>query len=409
MSAVDSTTGGPITFRWLPAISAIDREHWEACFDRDDVMHSYALQQATEAAGLPDVEFHYLVAEVVERVVAVVPCFRFRMSLAAIAPASVNKVVSAVRRVLPGFLYVNVFVAGTPIAICKDLLGLSHAVQDRQREELLRGVLDEVIARAKRLGLRLVLLKELTTRLLPQVRHVLAERFILVESAATTYLYLGEPGHATYRDRLRKKYRSLMNNRQARFAQAGLRWETCVDFSRHAEQMHALYLQVLDRSKVRFETLNPDFFARLCEHLGSSVFALLCFRGEQLVAFELFLEDERWLHPVYLGLDYRYRDEGALYFNCIYKIVELQEARGKSVVQLGQTSYAVKASLGAVVDRLWAALHHTSPPVHLVLKGIAALLFPPTVVPRTQRVFRDMQANDAGLARCGIHFERTDA
>lgn len=408
-AASPSIASGPLEFRWVSTINEIGREAWETCFSSRDVMQSHALHQATEAARLPDVEFHYLVARSAGGVVAIIPCFRFRMSLTVIAPEGVNKVVSAIRQVAPGFLYLNAFVIGTPAAICKDLLGLHPGLQERARDEVLRAALREVLARSRHLGLGFVLLKELTTALLPRVEHVLAEHFTLVESAATTYLYLGEPGRTTYRDRLRKKYRSLMNNRQARLTAAGLRWELCSDFSRYAAQMQPLYMQVLNRSRIRFETLNVDFFEKLPGLLGESAFALLCFKGEQLVAFELFLQDEEWMHPIYLGLDYAYRDEAALYFNCIYKIVETLEARGKSVVQLGQTSYTVKASIGAVVDRLYLGLHHTNPILHRVLQRFGSELFPPTEIPRSQRVFRDMAENDGGLARHGIHFERVEA
>jgi|GEM_PF-4950484 len=78
------------------------------------------------------------------------------------------------------------------------------------------------------------------------------------------------------------------------------------------------------------------------------------------------------------------------------------------VVQLGQTSYAVKASIGAVVDRLYLAVHHTNPVLNRLLKRFGSELFPPTPLPRSQRVFRDMKENDDGLARHGIRFERLD-
>ncbi|NMO15930.1 GNAT family N-acetyltransferase [Pyxidicoccus fallax] len=402
------TSPGPIEFRWVSSLQDIGREAWESCFPHDDVMQSFALHQATEAAGLEGVEFHYLVGRSARGVVAILPCFRFRTSLTTIAPAGVNKAVAAVRRLFPQFLYIHAFVIGTPIAICKDLLGLHPGLDGTARADVLRASCREVLARARELGLSLVFLKELTSSLMPSVRDALGEEFTFVESPATTYLYLGEPGKSTYRERLRKKYRSLMNNRMARAEAAGLRWELCTDFAPYAKQMHPLYLQVLDRSKIRFETLSVDFFEKLPAHLGDRAFAMLCFKDERLVAFELFLQDGAWMHPIYLGLDYGFRDEGALYFNCIYKIVEVLEARGRPVAQLGQTSYAVKASIGAVVDRLYLAVRHLNPVLNLLVKRFGAALFPPTQLPRSQRVFRDMKENDEGLARHGIHFERLD-
>jgi Acetyltransferase (GNAT) domain len=407
--ATSREAGRPLELRWVRSIRDVGEEAWNACFPRRDVMQSYQLHAATEAGKLGDVEFHYLVARDARGVAAVVPCFAFRMSLTVVAPDPIARAVALVRRALPGFLYLRAFVVGTPIAICKDLLGLRADLRGRAREETLRALLGEVVGRAKRLGLGLILIKEITRALLPDVKDALAERFTLVESPPTTYLYLGEPGRTTYRGRLRKKYRSLMNNRQARIAEAGMRWELTSDFSRYADRMHPLYLQVLHRSKIRFETLTVDFFAQLPAHLGDRVLALLCFKGDELVAFELFLRDDEWTHPIYLGIDYRHRDEGALYFNCLYKIIEILEAEGRPAVQLGQTSYLAKASIGAVVDRLYLAIGHTHPVLDAVLRRFGSLMFPATETPRAQRVFRDMKENDEGLARRGIQFDRADA
>ncbi|MCY1021337.1 sterol desaturase family protein [Pyxidicoccus sp. MSG2] len=395
----------PLELQWLSSLEALGQEMWDACFPREDVLQSFALHRAVEAARLPGIEFHHLLARREGRALAVIPCFRINLSLTTVAPEAIKKAAAAVRRVFPGFLCTRAFIVGTPVAICRDLLGVRPGPEGQLPADVLRAVTREVLARARRLRLGLVVIKELTSRLLPQVRDVLSESFTLVESPATTWLYVGEPGAGDYRERLRKKYRSLMTHRQRQLVEGGMRWELRHDFAPYAERMEALYLQVLGRSKVRFETLNRDFFVELSRRLGERAFALLCFQGEALVAFELFLEDAGEVHPLYLGLDYQHRDEGALYFNCIYKIVEMSEARGKAVVELGQTSYPAKASIGAVVDRLYLAVRHLNPFIQLVLRVLRRVLFPPTPVPRRQRVFRDMRANDEALLRHGVHFE----
>ncbi|QSQ27999.1 GNAT family N-acetyltransferase [Pyxidicoccus parkwayensis] len=394
-----------LDLQWVSSLEDVGQEAWGVCFPREDVLKSFALHRAVEAARLPGIEFHHLLARREGRVLAIVPCFRIRLSLTTVAPDIVKKAVDTVRRLFPGFLCARAFIVGTPVAICRDLLGVQQGRDGPLPAEVLRAVTREVLDRARRLRMGWVIIKELTSRFLPQVREVLSESFTLVESAATTWLYLGEEGAGTYRERLRKKYRSMMTHRERQLVDSGMRWELHHDFAPYAERMEALYLQVLHRSKVQFETLNRDFFVELSRRLGKRAFALLCFQEDELVAFELFLEDAGEVHPVYLGMDYRHRDQGALYFNCIYKIVEQAEARGKAVVELGQTSYAAKASLGAVVDRLYLAVRHLNPAVNLLLRVFRRALFPPTQVPRRQRVFRDMRANDEALVRHGVHFE----
>ncbi len=402
------TVGASVQLSWVSSIREVGPVAWMRCFDVKDVLQAYDLHAAVEAAQLDGLELRYLIARRSGEVVAIIPCFRIRVSLTVVSHDSIARLVNRVRRLWPGFLYLNTFVIGTPIAICRDLLGFHLSLSRSARGELMAILLPEIIRTARRCNAGLVLLKEMSSHCLEEWRAVLERHFVIVEGPATSYLYLGEPGASSYRDRLRKKYRSLMNNRQAKLTNAGMHWEVCSDFSKYAEQMHNLYMQVLTHSKIRFETLTPQFFACLPAHLSQRVFALLCFRGDELTAFELFVADAHWIHPIYLGMDYRYRDEAALYFNGIYKIVEVLESHGKSVVQLGQTSYDAKASIGAVIDRLYLAAHHTRPIIHRLLRRFATLVFPPTRIPRAQRVFRDMQANDDGLAAHGIQFERTE-
>lgn len=400
----DQPGSGVRRIDWVRSIDDIDRTAWDACFGTTDVLCSYALQKATEKANLARVRFHYLLVRDAESVVAIFPCFEFSVSLTAVASAAINRWVAAVRKRFPRFLYLRAFVIGTPVAICRDLFGIRPDLDASTRAQLLDRVCRAAIARAAELRIGLVVVKELPSQLLQTAGEVLRRHFTIVESPATTYLYVGDSDGENYRARLRKKYRSVMTGRVRDFERAGLRWELHTDFARHACAMHALYLQVLRRSKTQFEELSPEFFEQVNDQLGANSFALLCYHGDRLVACELFVRDRDWVHPIYLGMDYAYRDSGALYFNCIYKIIDVVEQEGKSIVQLGQTSYEAKSGIGAVVARLYLGVRHRRRLLQALLVWFRNVLFPPTPIPRQQRVFRDMDANNQALRRHRVDF-----
>lgn len=113
--------------------------------------------------------------------------------------------------------------------------------------------------------------------------------------------------------------------------------------------MHALYCNVLDHSHTRLEKLTPAFFRAILEKMPHQTYAMICFDGTHIAAFELFLESAH-LHPLYIGMDYAYRDVGALYFNALYKIVEEAEEKGYPFVDMGQTSYNAKRGISAVTS-----------------------------------------------------------
>ncbi len=399
---------GDFKLRWLRSVHDIDPRDWQRCFSDGNVMRSHALQRATEGAGIEHAAYHYLCIDDSGGVDAIVPCFEFKISLTVVAPAPVQKVVRMVRRLFPGFLYLRAFIAGTPLAICNDLLGIAPTSPE-QRGRLLKLIAAALIERAAKLDIGLVVIKEIRPPDLPEIERTLAHELTWAESAATTYLYVGQPGTDRYRDRLRQAYRKTMGQRLRKFEEAGFRWELCHDFTPHVERMHALYRQVLDRSATRFETLTPAFFREASVQLGSDAFCLLCFHGDMLVAFGLFLVDEHGVHPTYLGIDYGQRDAGALYFNAIYKAIEIVESRGQAVVELGQTNYAAKAGIGAVASRLHLGVRHRHPLLNGLIRLFRTTLFPPTLVPRQQHVFKDMEANNAALRDLGVEVADRDA
>jgi hypothetical protein len=271
----------------------------------------------------------------------------------------------------------RLFVAGSPVATCCDLLGVGAFDEPVLRTTALRAAMDLVRDRARAIGGGFVVVKELPQRLLAGAQAAWGPHVAFYESLPTTFVGLSAPGMQTYQERLRAKYRVLMKRRQRSFEEAGLRWQVEYDFARHADAMHGLYLQVLMRSAHRFERLTPEFFRQVARQLERRAFALLCYRGERLVAFELFLGDDQWLHPIYLGIDYGVRDDSALYFNALYRILEEVERRGYPVVQLGQTSYEIKAALGAVGSRLYLAVNHPNPVVQRMIRSVGGHLFPP--------------------------------
>ncbi|MCA1778592.1 MAG: GNAT family N-acetyltransferase [Xanthomonadaceae bacterium] len=388
-----------VEWSWLNSIDQIPKTDWDRCFSGGGVLQSYALQKATERSGIPSACYHYLTGRVNGRIEAIMPCFEFRISLVLVAPAFVQKIVCMIRRIFRDFLFIRAFIAGTPVAICKDLFGLRGDAR-----QLLGQAAMEIADRASHCGSGLIILKEITAPEVEEVSRQLGERFIIAESPATTFLSLGTDEHSTYRASLRKKYRSVMTGRLRKFEQSGMYWKKVGNLKPYSQQLTALYMQVLERSKIRFELLTVNFFEEISQQMPESMFAMLCFKGKELVAFEMFLHDENALHPLYLGLDYRHRDQGALYFNCIYKIIELAEERDFEYVELGQTSYATKAGLGAVISPLYLAVCHSNPVMRWALRKLKPVLFPGTPTPRCQRTFKDIDALSSRLSELGVPF-----
>lgn len=397
-----------LTFCWKASIEEIAPEIWGRCFDEGNVLHSWAFARAVERSMLAGVRFHYLVGSVGDQPMVVLPCFEYRVSLAILASTRLQQVIQRLRNFLPGLLYVNTFVVGSPLAICRDFLGIRRLDRPALIAAVLAAAKPALLQRARAAGANFVAIKEAPRSLRDVISAAFTPEFFFVESLPTTFVPVQAEPTLPYAERLRYKYRLQRRNRLKAFENAGFRWAIATDFAPFADKLHRLYLQILDRAAHRFEQLTPAFFREISDGLGEQSFALLCFKQDEIIAFELFLQSRNNLHPLYLGLDYAHRDTGALYFNCIYRIIEEAADRGFPVVELGQSTYDVKGTMGAVIQRLYIGLYHRNPIIHGALRVFQSMLFPAIPAPRFN-VFKNPSEARALLKSAHIEYEASDA
>ncbi|NIE78497.1 GNAT family N-acetyltransferase [Pantoea sp. Ap-967] len=388
-----------MTFEWVDRLTDIDPADWQACFGAGQVTASYALQQTLERAAMVE-GFHYLKVLRAGEVTGILACFSMDYSLTDLAPVPVQAVVRRARTVLPRLLKARLFVVGSPLATCSDMFGLP-GVREGQWDHTLWAVHQQLLGKAAQLGIGFVCLKEFDAPLQRRLQQAWGGHYLVCRSPDTTYVSTAVVNGLEYADNMLSKYRNVMKKRKKMFEDAGLCWAVHAQFAEHAAAMHRLYLNVLERSNTRFERLSEAFFREVGACLGGQAYALLCFDGERLVAFELFLKGAA-LHPLYLGIDYQYRDASCLYFNCLYRIVEEAQAQGVPFIELGQTSYEAKFSIGAVSSPLYFFIRHQRGWVNRLLRLLREGLFPAPQIPALRNVFKHREAYLDALRSQGV-------
>ena len=363
---------GGRSFRWFRRIEEIAGP-WNLCFGQEDVLRSYALQLGVERSLLPDVELYYLVGEEAGGVCCVVPCYVGRASLLTLANPLLKRVVGGIRRVFPRFLWMRLFVIGSPVSTCGDLLGLRHRDDPAEwNQATVTALFGELLGKARALGVGMVVLKELEAGLTEFLQTRVGQSLLFVPSLPTTFLAVAPKAQGGYVEAICSKYRNKLKKRKAVAAECGITWEIVPNCRGREAEVFALYLQVLEHSDFVFEVVNQEFFSRVGEALGDDAFFVMGFQGEgatrQLISFELVMADRRRLHPFYSGFDYRVKQQADVYFNTFYAIIEEAERRGLSEVHLAQTAYEVKAELGATCHPLFIAVYHRRAWMRAVLR-----------------------------------------
>lgn len=371
-------------YRWFTKVETINRNEWDACFEKGDVLGSFDLARAIENSKLPDIEFHYLVGIQDNQLSFVIPCYVCTVPLDALAPSLIRRCFSEVRKYYSSFLVLRVLVVGNPLASCVGLERLNQT----SRPKALAQIKEVLIEKGRSLKTNLIAFKEIEESEMQTMKAALGSQFLIVPSLPMSYLALRSRDGESYEARLRSRYRNLLRRRMKLLETAGIAWEVLEDFGDLAEILCNLYRQVYKRSKTKFEVLTPEFFKQLSHHLGKRSFILLAKKENRPMAFALFIAGDKMLYPFYIGLEYSLRDEFALYYNTLYRIIEESEKRNYERVWLGITAYESKAMLGASFYKRYLALCPLTSITSVILRAFRSLLFPSTIIP-SFHVYKD--------------------
>lgn len=374
-----------ITFSWATSLNQICPEEWNSCFEENDVLNCYALAKAIANSHLEDIEFHYLLGTLVGRLILVTPCFSYTTALEVLAPKSIQNLISKVRKYFPNFLKLKSFIVGTPLAICKDSLGVKN-IPKSQRERFFRLLNGKWEAKAKQLKAHVVVIKEIQDCDLEIIESAISSKFQFYPSMPSAHLEIDTS--TPYSEKLRSSYRNVYKKRRSLFNNSSNRWVLLNEITECQDKLYSLYSQMVTNSDNNFNTLTAECFSQILKQLNNNSFCLVARNqhGEYL-AFAIALIQNRKLYPLYCGIDRKKRDQYSLYYNLLYRLIDEAELKECCTINLGQTAYEAKSLIGASFKNLFLGVRPLTLSTWIILKIASCILFPKTVLP-THHVFR---------------------
>lgn len=384
---------------WYKTINEIGRPQWDGMFASKSIVQGYLFSKAVESAALEDVHFHYLVVRHRGAVCAIVPCFTYRVKLEILAGNSIKSTVEVIRKVFPKFFRTSLFVVGSPVATCEYHMGI---LEDDAIDLTQLGTYIDAQVQSRAVSCRssLTLVKEIPHAELSAFKATFGDRFHVFESLANSYVPVLGNSHP-YPSMLKKSYRQRFKKAINESDKNGHVWSFVQPNGVLAKQMHALYLNVYEKSPYKFEKLTLGFFESVFQLLPANSFLLVCKDTKgALVCAELILEDDKSLIPMYLGLDYALSENSAVYFNVIFRTIMEAEKREKEWVVLGQTSYEPKAYSGASFERVYLGIDSQKPFMRFLIKHVFKYLFPQFIKPNAHPVKEEVVADVAYRKRC---------
>ena len=176
----------------------------------------------------------------------------------------------------------------------------------------------EIVKLARSCRAQLIVLKEFPRRYRPELECFIRRGFARAPSMPMTALNIEHNDFDAYmqaalsrsaRWQLRKKFKATDGE--------AIALTVTKDASDAVDEVYPLYLQVFDRSKLRFEKLTADYFRRLGSDMKDKTLFFIWRRAGKAVAFSLCMVEGDSLFWEYVGLDYAVALDLHLYYYTI--------------------------------------------------------------------------------------------
>lgn len=179
---------------------------------------------------------------------------------------------------------------------------------------------------------------------------------------------------------LRSDYRNKLKKVFARSEELTIRFiDNRTEFD---DKLYAMYLNVLERSETKIETLSRAYFE------GGFFRIFVAELKGQPVGFVQLMENGSELIFEFVGIDYKYNAQYQVYHRMLYEIIRYGIENGFKSIDFGQTADDTKLKLGCRYTYLYAWLHHSNRLVNYLLGKFAPrLVYKPVGV--NFRVFRE--------------------
>jgi predicted N-acyltransferase len=247
-----------------------------------------------------------------------------------------------------------------------------------------------IVKQARSLKAQLVVLKEFPSRY-RTVLHCFAQcGFARAPSMPMTMLDIGYDSFDAYMEKALKSSsrRKLRKKLDATAGASDICMSVTDDAASFVDEVYPLYLQVFERSKMRFEKLTKDFFRQLGQRMSDKVRFFAWRRGNVLVAFSLCMVQGDSLYAEYVGFDYAIALELHLYHYVVRDMINWGIGKGYKWFRSSGLNYDPKLHMRHRLDPVDLYVRHTSALANAVFR-LALPWIAPVRYDATLKLFPD--------------------
>jgi predicted N-acyltransferase len=340
-----------LTIKSYASVSSIPRAAWERLLPGEP--ESWDFYSAVESVPPPGFKLGAIAALDGETFVAAAPLFRVGYRIDTPLQGRWREISDWVHARWPRLVSFPVIGIGSPMSD-NCALGFAPELSDADCAHAFEGMLNHLAQLAKIDKSALLAVKSLD-RSAEVLDEVLRGRsFKRVTSVPLAMLDLPYRSLDHYLDSLPDKTGSYFRRKMRSVKKIRIEYRSSIVGleARIAE----LFDNTLKQSKVDygdFEKLDPQYFPKVVHGMGDKAQLMLCWQGEELLSFQLFLVGRDRVLAKQIGMKYPQGRELNLYFVNWLKLIEFAIEHRIPCVEMGATTYATKILFGGYLERRW--------------------------------------------------------
>ncbi len=355
------------------SIRDINESAWNELAEKNRLICRHEYLKAIESSRINDCRFFYPVVYDGDKIMAHTCLYFISTELDSFAQGLLKKAICGVRVIWKNFLILKSVECGTPVA-------LGNTISFRKgvdKVAALKLIVQETEQIAKKLGVKVLLFRDFYTEELDFYNNLRDMGYRQIYNLPCARMKIQWKNFEEYIQSMRSHYRYKMQKRLQEFEKNGGTIEFIQQFSTHARELSLLWQNAYNNAtEYRREILPPVFFENMDKHLKDNSSILLARINGNPAGFALLIHDTETLNWLFCGLDYKYNKDYCVYFNLMYRIIELAINMKFEDVDLGITTLLPKMDIGGEVVRLFMYMKHTNPILNMIVPKVFALMTP---------------------------------
>ena len=302
-------------------------------------------------------EHYYLVLEDDSgNVRAVQPVFFARQNLIEGVRGKIRSVIDGVRKKFPRFLTMRVLMVG-----CAAGAGDLGACDEEDEAWVGKALHASLRTYARQNRASLVVLKDFPAKYRLALETSRSNGYARIPSMPMTRLPLHYQDWDEYFRTLSKATRKDLRRKFRKAERAPkIDIEIVNDLTPYVDEIYPLYLQVHERSPLKFETLTKDYFRAISKRIPDRTRFFVWRQSGKIVAFSFCLVCDEAIYDECIGLDYSVALDLHLYFYTLRDIISWALQRGLKFYYSNPLNYEPKLHLDCELVPLDLYVRHTS-------------------------------------------------